>query len=523
MRVESRVVFWAVVAHGLVTLAITHLFNHPTFEFIAAAGSVGAAVMGCRQLTCVEGSHNTPWMLVSLLLGALAGLIATVSIYFETNWPPRVDAAAGAAVTAAIVALAFFAPGKGDINDRLLRIAIGLPPAWAIPLFFRRLARLGDWYEIPVTPLVPVMAVVAALAASYFVDPDPGRRTPARIRFPILMLVWSGLAGWIIVRLPVPDIDVLMVQQAASAELLRAENPYAAVHPDIKWKPGIDGESIRAGDGTKSFPYPPLSLILVIPGWLAGDVRWSLLAAQLGATVAVVAAGRRLGLAAGHPAELVAATILFDPWGPLMVYRSFTEPLLALTAGLTLWAVAAGLGRTAGLFLLASVTVKQFGIFWALPILAAGRIPVRALILGTIVAAAIILPFLIADPGAFRLGVYITLASGPPRSESLSLTAALSRATGRPISPFVGVAIAAAVAAPILFQVRRVPSLALATLGSAAIFLTLIVTGKAANTKYFWFASFLLLASIVLACGEASADHSADPEEPVPPPLQSPA
>src|SRR5207248_266262 len=82
-------------------------------------------------------------------------------------------------------------------------------------------------------------------------------------------------------------------------------------------------------DSILSFCYPPLSILLALPGYyLAGDVRWSLLAATGLAATLLVAAGRRLGLPAGHRGELGAALLLFHPLTPIVVSRGWTEPFV---------------------------------------------------------------------------------------------------------------------------------------------------------------------------------------------------
>ena len=63
----------------------------------------------------------------------------------------------------------------------------------------------------------------------------------------------------------------------------------------------------------QSYPYPPASLLLVLPGYLSGDVRWCLLAAMVATAGMLAATGRRMGLPAGHPAE--PKSILVDRTG----------------------------------------------------------------------------------------------------------------------------------------------------------------------------------------------------------------
>ncbi len=73
-----------------------------------------------------------------------------------------------------------------------------------------------------------------------------------------------------------PHIDVWDFQQDSTAALMHGQNPYTVHYRNI-YGPGVDLGPGTVVDGwtTFSFPYPPLTLLLDIPGRLIGDVRWS--------------------------------------------------------------------------------------------------------------------------------------------------------------------------------------------------------------------------------------------------------
>src|SRR6185437_7177466 len=72
------------------------------------------------------------------------------------------------------------------------------------------------------------------------------------------------------------------------------------------------------------FPYPPLSLLLVLPGYLLGDFRYAHLAATTlaGALIALSRPGRI--------ATAAAALFLFTPRGFFVLEAGWTEPMAVL-------------------------------------------------------------------------------------------------------------------------------------------------------------------------------------------------
>src|SRR5205085_2965348 len=72
---------------------------------------------------------------------------------------------------------------------------------------------------------------------------------------------------------PPPGVDVVVFQRDACDAVLAGRSPYGITFPDIS-PPGstfyADGLS-RDGRLQFGFPYPPLSLLLVLPAHVAGD------------------------------------------------------------------------------------------------------------------------------------------------------------------------------------------------------------------------------------------------------------
>ena len=126
-----------------------------------------------------------------------------------------------------------------------------------------------------------------------------------------------------------PKIDVYMYQQWSSDALLHLRNPYAMRYPSLlPFGTDLYGQGVVDYKNwlTYGFPYPPWSLLMVLPGYvLGGDVRFAHIAAIAG-TVALMIAARP-----GRWAGLVAAMFLLTPRVYFVVERAWTEPLLVLT------------------------------------------------------------------------------------------------------------------------------------------------------------------------------------------------
>jgi hypothetical protein len=321
----------------------------------------------------------------------------------------------------------------------------------------------------------------------------------------------SLLLGALLIRAePQPYIDLWYMQQRACKLVLTGENPYAALYPNIYPDEGHYGTAVLRGRSVLSFCYPPLSILLALPGYcLAGDVRWSLLAATGGAAALLVGTGRRLGLPAGHWSELAAALWLLHPVTPIIILRGWTEPFVALGVALGGWAVASGRTGLLGLSLAWVATVKQYGLLWVASVWTAGRPGWRGGLVGAVAAVIIAAPFVAADPALFWLGNVTHHLVSPANPGSLSLAAAIASATGRQPSPAWAVVAAVAMLA---FVRLRPASSARAALGGGAVMLSFFLLSKAGNVNYYWLVICpFVLALIAAACGEAAGGRDAIP------------
>ena len=337
-----------------------------------------------------------------------------------------------------------------------------------------------------------------------------------RWRFPVILASGLILGAWVIQAWPKPKVDVLLIQEDACRDLLEGRGPYSTDHPRIEWKRGVDAPITRspAGPFMRSFPYPPLSILAALPGYLLGDVRWSILGAMAGASTLMVAIARKSGLPAGHVAELAAAAPLVAPLSLPMLMGSYIEPFLFLAV---VGFVLARLVKTPigeGLALAAIVGLKQYGFLVAIPLAMAGKPRVHSLIWAGGVLVAINLPFLLLDPAAMKLGLVDELLQAPVRS--ICLPAFLQARYRIKIPPEFGiVGFLAALTVLALVVARARGSLARSSAGAAAVVLTFFLLGRVGLLHYFSFCRNLLWLAILLGCVETEAAPQTDPRVPL--------
>lgn len=358
------------------------------------------------------------------------------------------------------------------------------------------LVRPPGVYLDPAAPLWQFrlgVCVAAALAATYAWPACPF----AHRRIWPLVAAYLLLGAWVIVASPRPFIDVWFVQQRAADLLLHGENPYAAAYDNIYGHTRFIGTKLLVGGRVQSFTYPPLSLLLAVPGFLLGDVRWVLLACVAGAAIFAVAAGRRLGLAAGHPAELAAVALLFHPRSFFLIEQAWTEPLIALAACALVWTLSGRRGPGSSIALAFVLSAKQFGFLWLPSLWASRLVGWRAVLGAAAVSLAIAAPFFVWDPPAFVRGNVLYQFGLPFRGDSLSIPASMAAIAGVELPGALGLLAAAAVAT--LAARRATPEPWSAALGGAATFLSLFVFSDRAFFNYYWFASVLLVLAIATA------------------------
>jgi hypothetical protein len=339
-------------------------------------------------------------------------------------------------------------------------------------------------------------AMAAVLAASYAIPAVP--RWLSRTRLPVMFAIYLALGAWTIDASPQPLIDVWHFQQRAAQLLFDGHNPWAADYPNVYGHTDYTGSVLLSDGRIRSFPYPPLSLLLSAAGAMAGDVRWALLAATA-ATAAFIHAAGRPG-ARNHVVELAPIALLFHARSFFMLEQSWTEPFLALAAAACAWSLTTRRSAALTVSIAALLSVKQYAVLLVPALWRHGQASGRVLATGAGVAAMIALPFALWDFRALWDGVVVYQWAQPFRADALSVPAFWALTFGS--TPWQGWGFVAAILAAAgcaLFAPRETRgSPATMALAAAATYLAFFVFAKQAFFNYYWFVSVLLVVAVRL-------------------------
>jgi hypothetical protein len=290
-----------------------------------------------------------------------------------------------------------------------------------------------------------------------------------RAHLPVLLAIYFALGVWIIHASPRPHIDVHTFHLEAIDALLSGKNPYAITMRYIydgggPYRPDL----VANGRVLHGYPYPPLLLLLALPGHvLGGDHRYGeLVAMTLSAALMAYARPGRL-------ATLAATLFLFMPRTFHLLENAWTEPYVILLLSAVLWCAMRGsrlLVVALGLFL----AVKQYGVFLLPPLglLLPRAWPARRLarlLAGAVaVAAAVTLPLVLWD---LRACLHSLLApgAGGVRLDALSFVAWFARVTGRVLPRWLGFAALVPAWIYALARRRRTPAAAAAGVALTAL------------------------------------------------------
>ncbi|MGO9836303.1 MAG: hypothetical protein ACLP1X_19040 [Polyangiaceae bacterium] len=322
-------------------------------------------------------------------------------------------------------------------------------------------------------------------------------------------LVLSTLAGVLVIEeSPRPRIDVFGLEQGGAEALLAGKNPYSQSYAN----PYSPDETQRFfGDRRtelKQYPYPPLSLAWCTLGYaVGGDVRWSLLVAELLPPLLLFGLARRCG----HPPRValgLSVLQLVHPRGALVLEQAWTESVIG-SALLLLLLVLVGRARgwLGGVVLGLFLASKQYSVV-LVPLLLLRRVAPRSY-WGPAVAvlAAVTVPFLVWGFSDFLDDVVLFQLRQPARDDAMSLPGLIQWATGVRLPGFI--ALAAATFA-LAFWWRKIKDATLLPLAAACVYGVFFLTAKQSFCNYYYF-----LGIVVLAAAAATPAHFAlaAPEE----------
>jgi hypothetical protein len=326
-----------------------------------------------------------------------------------------------------------------------------------------------------------------------------------RIWFPALLLVQLGLGGWMLRASPSPRIDVVVVHRAAIEALLDGRNPYRITFQNIYGaNSGFYNPALVAGDRVMfGYPYPPVSLALVVPGHIwAGDYRYAELAA-------LVIGAALIGFARPTlTAKLSASLLLTSPRGLFVLEQGWTEPIAVLLFAGTVYCL---LRRPAvapwvsGLLLV----TKQYLVLAGVALLrftATLGVRRRRFLLGLSGAALVAtLPFVLWDPRAFLDNVVLLQAREPFRIDSLSYLSWAARA-GWGMGSLAWSLVAACAA--LLIGLLRTPNTPAGLAASLALsWMVMFAFGSKAFCNYYFFVIGVLCCAVA-ATGQNGEDRA---------------
>lgn len=237
------------------------------------------------------------------------------------------------AVAAAIAALlSLFAPLRPGIPSLLRPVLLGCLCAQFAALLWSPIDYPTHALGLAGLRSMMVLLALAAVIAGSLCSDHPwfGKWT-----FPILLLIQTTLGFVMIKRLAMPGIDVLMFQRESCAALLQGYNPYAIRFPDpyppqasaMFYGPGVSVNGILQF----GYPYMPMTLLMALPGYLLGDVRYAGLAC-VAISCALLAYAKN-----GATGKAAVTLLMFSPIGPLVLVLAWTESYVLLLLALTVF------------------------------------------------------------------------------------------------------------------------------------------------------------------------------------------
>jgi hypothetical protein len=335
----------------------------------------------------------------------------------------------------------------------------------------------------------------------------PFSRGPAVRRGFFLLLLVYLVAGFAFLRYRPSYIDVTYFESDAARSFVRGEDPYR-IH-FTRWDFNYPSESqyyygpgFAVDDGVEvGFPYPPLTLLWVLPGHFAGDVRYAFLIAVIVTAFLVFHLAPDLN---GFSAGLM---FLFVPATLYVLAHGWSEPLVVLALAATIFCAKrfpGSLPLALGLFFAS----KQYCLLFA---------PIAALLLPKFswkdyfwlitkagaVATITILPFALWGAHGLWRSLVIFQIVAPFRTDALSFSNLLVR-HGFPAIPQWGVLLA--VVAATWFALKKAPRTPAGFAASVALIsLVFFVLNKQAFCNYYFFSAG------ALCIGLASAER--DPSD----------
>jgi hypothetical protein len=306
-----------------------------------------------------------------------------------------------------------------------------------------------------------------------------------------------------------PNFDVYWCQTQSLDALLKGVNPHTLT---LDYRPGDEvnypASYVFGGRVHIGFPYPPLSLLLALPGYLlGGDYRYSNLAAII-LSAFFIASARP-----SRVSFLAAALFLSAPCVLPVLKSGWTEPYVVLMLSATVFCACRAprlLPWTLGL-LFAS---KQYAVFAGLAVfllpVEPGTLKGYAALIGKalLLATAITLPLALWNVGGFINDVVKLQFLLPFRMDSLSYLVWLTYNTGVQPPAALGFLMMLPAVALTVWRGARTPAGFAAAV--ALVFLSFFAFNKQAFINYYFF----VIAAMCCAVAASSVRFSSKERTP---------
>ncbi len=377
---------------------------------------------------------------------------------------------------------------------------------WALPAVCLCLA-ISFW-KVRLTPIMKVFheppsgyaffLVCLALSAVLIVFGIAGAKN---WWFAAIVAIHFAMGVWVLRAQPKPPIDVFNAQMESADALARGENPYAIqISVGSFWDPKWYGSGmVENGHAKFGYPYPPLTLLMAMPGYaLFSDTRYAQLLALSGTALLL-----GFGLPGLIP-KLAACLYLFSPREFYVLEMSWTEPFIVLFMAATLVTAVrrpALLWIPLGLLLASKqYVVLLIPLVWLL--MPRWRDYLSLIAKSAALALAVSLPFALWNLPAFWDTVVALQFHQPFRMDALSFSVtAVHRLGTTPPQwlPFLMMGLATAAA------LRWNPRTPAGFAAAAALALFLFVSfNKQAFANYYSLIIGTLCGAVAIGCGAAS-------------------
>lgn len=345
---------------------------------------------------------------------------------------------------------------------------------------------------------------------------DLGRR----IFLPVCLLAYLVLGWWWIRVTPHPFIDVWEAQRCGLEAFCAGKSPFNAPFPDIYHHPEgyAPGTVVRNGMVELGFPYPPLTLLVNLPGHLLlGDFRYSNL-------VCIAAAAGLIGYSRRGAISMLAAVLFLSTPRTLFILEDgFTEPGAAMLLGATIFC-ACRRWRVTPVLVGLLFASKQYLIIAApcalllIPRPWTARTILRWVGIAALAGLAVTVPFIVHDVRGFIRCTITPSANAYFRYDALSFLALYAERTGVTPNGVIGFGLALLMIPLVLWRGARSP--AGFAMGMGLVFMFFFAFGKGAFCNYYYLIIACFCAAIAgeeagvahALSGKSGYDAAKDPE-----------